>query len=191
VVNRYIEAIGEKCISLDNVLGAYLATKHLIDLGHTQIAYAAGALFKADGFNRLLGHKKALEEANFYFDEESVAEGNFQAFSGEKCVDELFSRNVSFSAIACANDEMASGAINSLRKHGKRVPEDISVIGFDNVDFASYLTPKLTTVNYPVREIGAMASRWILNQAYGDGKLTMEHILSPKLIIRGTTRKFE
>ena len=191
VVNRYIEAIGEKCISLDNVLGAYLATKHLIDLGHTQIAYAAGALFKADGFNRLLGHKKALEEANFYFDEESVAEGNFQAFSGEKCVDELFRRNVSFSAIACANDEMASGAINSLRKHGKRVPEDISVIGFDNVDFASYLTPKLTTVNYPVREIGAMASRWILNQAYGDGKLTMEHILSPKLIIRGTTRKFE
>ena len=169
VVNRYIEAIGEKCISLDNVLGAYLATKHLIDLGHTQIAYAAGALFKADGFNRLLG----------------------QAFSGEKCVDELFRRNVSFSAIACANDEMASGAINSLRKHGKRVPEDISVIGFDNVDFASYLTPKLTTVNYPVREIGAMASRWILNQAYGDGKLTMEHILSPKLIIRGTTRKFE
>ena len=65
VVNRYIEAIGEKCISLDNVLGAYLATKHLIDLGHTQIAYAAGALFKADGFNRLLGHKKALEESNF------------------------------------------------------------------------------------------------------------------------------
>lgn len=120
-----------------------------------------------------------------------MAEGNFQAFSGEKCVDELFSRNVNFSAIACANDEMASGAINSLRKHGKRVPEDISVIGFDNVDFASYLTPKLTTVNYPVREIGAMASRWILNQAYGDGKLTMEHILSPKLIIRGTTRKFE
>lgn len=189
VVNRYIEAIGEKCISLDNVLGGYLATKHLIDLGHTHIAYAAGALFKADGINRLIGHKKALKEAGYLFHEDAVSEGNFQAFSGEKCIDELLARNVSFSAIACANDEMASGAINSLRKHGKRVPEDISVIGFDNVDFASYLTPKLTTVNYPVREIGAMAARWILNQAYGDKKMTMEHILSPKLIVRGTTSR--
>lgn len=191
VVNRYIKEIGEKCISLDNVLGAYLATQHLISLGHTQIAYAAGALFKADGINRLIGHKKALQEANMPFSEETVSEGNFQAFSGEKCVEELMERCVEFTAIACANDEMASGAINALRKHGKRVPEDVSVIGFDNIDFASYLTPKLTTVNYPIRDIGAMAAKWILNQAYGDGKMTMEHILSPRIIVRGTTMKIK
>jgi len=190
VVNRYIEAIGEKCISLDNILGGYIATRHLLSLGHTQIAYAAGALFKADGINRLNGHKKALLEARLSYDEAMVTEGNFQAFSGEKCVDELLSRNVTFTAIACANDEMASGAINALQKHNLRVPEDISVIGFDNVDFASYLTPKLTTVNYPARDIGAMAARWILNQAYGDKKMTMTHILSPRLIIRGTTKSY-
>ncbi len=187
IVNRYIEAIGEKCISLDNVLGGYLATKHLIDCGHIEIAYAAGALFKADGVNRLTGHKKALEEAGIYYDENTMAEGNFQAYSGENCVETLLQRGVHFTAIACANDEMASGAINALRKHGKRVPEDVSVIGFDNVDFASYLTPKLTTVNYPVRDIGAMAARWILNQAYGNNKVSMKHILKPHVIVRGTT----
>ena len=84
---------------------------------------------------------------------------------------------------------MTSGAINALRKHKMRVPEDISVIGFDNVDYASYLTPKLTTINYPVRDIGTMAARWILNQAYGDAKMTMEHVLSPRLIVRGTTAR--
>jgi LacI family transcriptional regulator len=191
VVNRYIEEIGEKCISLDNVLGGYLATEHLISLGHVDIAYAAGALFKADGINRLRGHKKALQEADMPFNEETVVEGNFQAFSGEKCVDELMERGVKFTAIACANDEMASGAINALRTHGKRVPEDVSVIGFDNIDFASYLTPKLTTVNYPIRDVGAMAAKWILNQAYGDRKMTMEHILSPRIIVRGTTMKIK
>ncbi len=117
------------------------------------------------------------------------AEGNVQAVSGEECVDELMARKVHFTAIACANDEMASGAINALRKHGKRVPEDVSVIGFDNVDFASYLTPKLTTIDYPIREIGAMAAQWILNHAYGDGKMSIEHILAPQVIVRGTTAK--
>ena len=189
IVNRYIEDIGEKCISLDNVLGGYLATHHLIQLGHKDIAYAAGALFKADGINRLTGHKKALQENGLSFQDSMMAEGNFQAFSGEECVDELMARKVHFTAIACANDEMASGAVNALRKHGKRVPEDVSVIGFDNVDFASYLTPKLTTIDYPIREIGAMAAQWILNHAYGDGKMSIEHILAPQVIVRGTTAK--
>ncbi|MEW9799270.1 LacI family DNA-binding transcriptional regulator [Alteromonas sp. CYL-A6] len=188
IVNRYIEEIGEQCVSLDNETGGYVATRHLIELGHTDIAYIAGALFKADGKNRLEGHKRALAEAGIAYDERMMVEGNFQAQSGEDGINALYGRGVHFTAVACANDEMASGAINALRNNGKQVPEDVSVIGFDNIDFASYLTPKLTTVNYPVREIGATAARWIIDQAYGDHKMHMKHIFTPELIVRGTTR---
>ncbi|MCU7553396.1 LacI family transcriptional regulator [Alteromonas sp. ASW11-19] len=188
VVNRYIEAIGDRCISLDNVTGGYIATKHLLDLGHRDIGYLSGALFKADGINRLEGHKRALAEAGINYNPNLTYEGNFQAHSGEAGIEALEASGCHYTAVACANDEMASGAINALRSHGKRVPEDVSVIGFDNIDFASYLTPKLTTVDYPVREIGAMAANWILDQVYGNHKVVLEHILTPKLIERGTTR---
>lgn len=188
IVNRYIDAIGERCISLDNRLGGYVATRHLIEQGHTEIAYAAGALFKADGQNRLEGHQQALKEAGIPFDPALMVEGNFQAASGEACIHTLFERQARFTAVACGNDEMATGAINALREHGFNVPADISVVGFDNIDYASYLTPKLTTVNYPVREIGKMAAHWILNQAYGDQQAVLRHIVEPSLMVRGTTQ---
>ncbi|QJR80648.1 LacI family DNA-binding transcriptional regulator [Alteromonas pelagimontana] len=188
IVNRYIEDIGDNCISLDNVKGGYMATRHLIEQGHKDIAYLSGSLFKADGVNRLIGHKQALAEAGIEYNPELMVEGDFQAKSGEAGVYELFDAKQHFTAVACANDEMASGAINALRARGKQVPEDVSVIGFDNIDFSSYLTPALTTINYPVRDIGAMAARWILNHAYGDHKMTLTHILEPELLVRGTTR---
>lgn len=187
IVNRYIAEIGENCISLDNEKGAYIATRHLIDIGHKEIAYISGSLFKADGKNRLAGHIRALEEAGIAYDSNMMHEGNFQAKSGDAGIKALHNSGQHFSAVACANDEMASGAINALRELGKKVPEDVSVIGFDNVDFASYLSPGLTTIEYPVQEIGNMAARWILNRAYGDHKMELKHILEPRLILRGTT----
>ncbi|NMH60880.1 LacI family DNA-binding transcriptional regulator [Alteromonas ponticola] len=189
IVNRYIKEIEENCISLDNELGGYLATRHLIDLGHSQIAYLSGSLFKADGVNRLAGHKRALSEAGLRFDEALMFEGDFQAQSGDAGIKALAKQERQYSAVVCANDEMASGAINALREQNKCVPEDVSVIGFDNVDFASYLTPGLTTIDYPMREIGEMAARWILNRAYGDHKMSLTHVLEPKLVLRGTTKQ--
>ncbi len=191
IVNRYIEEIGDKCISLDNEMGGYLATQHLINQGHKDIAYLSGSLFKADAVNRLEGHKRALADAGIEYNPELMVEGNFQAKSGEAGIHTLMDNKQTFTAVACANDEMASGAINALRSFGLQVPEQISVIGFDNIDFASYLTPKLTTIDYPVRDIGTMAARWILNHAYGDHKMILTHILEPKLIQRGTTRKID
>jgi LacI family transcriptional regulator len=187
IVNRYIDEIGENCISLDNIKGGYLATRHLLDIGHTEIAYLSGALFKADGKNRLEGHKKALAEAGISFDETLTYEGDFQGKSGENGIRTLLKADKQFTAVACANDEMASGAINALRQAGRRVPEDVSVIGFDNIEFAGYLSPGLTTIDYPAREIGAMAARWILNRAYGDHSMELTHFLQPRLILRGTT----
>ncbi|WP_137165574.1 LacI family DNA-binding transcriptional regulator [Salinimonas lutimaris] len=190
IVNRYIEAIGDRCISLNNEMGGYLATRHLLDAGHRDIAYLSGAMFKADAQTRLEGHKRALAEFGIPYTDALFSEGTFQAESGERCMQAIIDRQVPFTAVACGNDEMASGAINTLRINGWRVPEDISVIGFDNIDFASYLTPKLTTVDYPVRHIGEIAANWLLNQVYGDGRQSLPHILSPSVIVRGTTRNY-
>ncbi|GGF62022.1 LacI family DNA-binding transcriptional regulator [Alteromonas lipolytica] len=187
VVNRFIEAIGEHCISLDNIKGGYLATRHLLEIGHTKIAYVAGSLFKDDGKNRLLGHQQALAEWGIGYDENLTFEGNFQARSGTEGIRTLVEQGASFTAVACANDEMASGAMIALRELGRRVPEDVSVIGFDNVDFASYLSPGLTTIDYPVQKIGRMAAHWVLEQVYGHVRHDFEHILAPRLILRGTT----
>ncbi|MCC2616602.1 LacI family transcriptional regulator [Aestuariibacter halophilus] len=184
VVNRYIEEIGDYCISLDNVQGGYLATKTLLDAGHKDIAYIAGSLFKADARERLTGHKQALEEAGIMFNPALFYEGDFQAHSGFEGMMSLVGHLDAFTAVACANDEMASGAIEALRQEGIDVPQNCSVIGFDNIEFSSYLTPKLTTVNYPMREIGQMAARWILARAYGKETLELEHVLPPHIIER-------
>ncbi|WP_438864706.1 LacI family DNA-binding transcriptional regulator [Neptunicella sp.] len=184
VVNRYIESISENCISMDNRLGGYLATQELIKHGHRSIAYIAGSLWKADARERLEGHKKALQEANIPYDDSLMYEGDFQGHAGEEGIRALFKQGKPFTAVACANDEMASGAINAIREENLNIPEDISVVGFDNVEYSNYLTPKLTTIHYPMDDIGKMAASWILNKVYDRRAMELTHIVQPKLIVR-------
>lgn len=190
IVNRNIPDIASRCICLDNILGGYIATKHLIDLGHTDIAYITGSMFKADAQDRLLGHKKALEEANLPFNESLYFEGNFRVKTGMSGAKYLLEQGVSFTAIVCGNDEMASGALNTLAKHNKRVPEDVSLVGFDNIEFSEYLTPALTTVDYPMSGIGQMAATQILQQAY-DAQTGHEinRSFEPELVVRDSTQR--
>lgn len=189
VVNRQIPAISDRCICLDNILGGYLATKHLLDLGHTQIAYLTGSMFKADAKDRLEGHKKALEEAGIAFDEALYVEGDFRVKTGMSGTQELLEKNTPFTAIVCGNDEMAAGALNTLSKHHKRVPNDISLVGFDNIEFSEYLTPPLTTVDYPMRGIGKMAALKILKQVYShNSEQELIQSFSPEIVIRESTQ---
>lgn len=184
IVNRYIREIGDKCIALDNKLGGLLATQHLIDLGHQSIAYIAGSLWKADGRDRLNGHIRALQRADLEYDPRLVYEGDFQAHAGVEGVEYLLEQKVPFTAIACANDEMASGAIETLRSHNLLVPESVSVVGFDDVEFSRYLFPKLTTIEYPTKAMGELAARLILARVYQKQDIEMEHVIEPKLIQR-------
>ncbi|MDN4501030.1 LacI family DNA-binding transcriptional regulator [Alteromonadaceae bacterium BrNp21-10] len=188
LVNRYIEEIGDNCISLDNRTGGYLATKELIGAGHRDIAYIAGELWKADAKERLEGHLLALSEANIEADQRLVYEGDFQVHAGVEGIEYLLETKVPFTAVACGNDEMASGAIGCLRDHGFDIPKDYSVVGFDNVEFSNYLTPKLTTIEYPMREIGIMAAKWILNRAYENNRMELQHVIQPRLIVRDSVR---
>lgn len=189
LINRDVDGLENNCITLDNEQGGYEATRHLLELGHREIAYISGPLTWGDASDRLVGHKKALTEYKVEFDPNLMVEGNFMVPSGYRAMQEIFERNVTFSAVVCANDEMAVGAMEVIREHGLSIPENLSVIGFDNVRWAPFLSPKLTSVNYPIREMGAMASRWIQKHVYDDNSVDIQTFFEPELVIRESTAR--
>ena len=188
ILNRFIPEIKDRCIGVDNEYGGYIAAKHIVDLGHRNIAYIAGPKWKRDSSDRLKGHKRALEEAGIEFDEQLIYEGSFLSEAGRDGLQYFVSTNKPFSAIICANDEMASGAIQEARSHNFNVPENLSIMGFDNISFTDYMYPKLCTVDNPVNEIGKMAAQWVLNSTY-NAKHTIKHLYKPTLIIRDSAKK--
>lgn len=186
LTNRVVSGLEDKCITLNNELGGYLATRHLLEIGHEDIAYISGPLTWGDAKARLAGHKRALEEAGMTFDRRLMIEGNYMLPSGYQAMLRLLDGDEHFTAVICANDEMAVGAMDALRERGLSVPDDISLVGFDNVRWAPFLSPKLTTVNYPIGEMGQMASRWVLKHVYKDNGVDIQSAFDPQLVVRGS-----
>ena len=188
VINRYIKGLDEQCIYLDNRIGGYLAAKALIAKGHKSIAYISGPSWKEDSKNRLFGHKAALEESGLSFDDDLLYIGNFLHESGSLGLTELMQRDKPFTALACSNDEMASGAMAAARRLDLNLPNDLSIIGFDNISYAGYLHPTLTTINYPVLQMAKMAVDLVLKSVYEHKKLNITHLFSPKLVERNSVQ---
>lgn len=189
LINRKVDGITDRCISLDNEYGGYLATKHLLELGHTDIAYVAGPDWKIDSYDRFLGHKKALQERSIAFNEALYYQGDFNESSGYESFNKLKDRGVNFTAMACGNDEMASGAMKAARENGLILPEDLSIIGFDNNMFASYLYPELTTIDNSAYQMGKMATNIILKDVYKQKNLNISKVINifePKLVSRNS-----
>jgi LacI family transcriptional regulator len=191
IMSRYVEGLAENCIYLDNELGGYLATKEIIKQGHTDIAYIAGQQFKADARDRLLGHKRALAEHDFEFNEKLLHMGDFKETGGIDGVNQFIEAKEHFTAIVCANDEIASGAMTCAREHGLQLPDDLSIIGFDNVIFARFIYPKLTTIDNPIREMGKMAAKLVLKNVYQQKKLSITYAFKPTLIARDSIKKIK
>lgn len=190
-INRYIDAIKERCVYLENEQGGFMATDHILSLGHKDIAYISGPLFKLDVRDRLKGHKRALKQYNIDFDDTLYFESDFKEAGGSEAMEHLLSLNKPITAVVCANDQMASGAISVCLEHGLRVPEDISFIGYDNIPFPQYISPKLTTVSNPIHEMGKMAARWVLQHVYNDTEILVESSFSPELFIRTSTKAID
>ncbi|MGH8223844.1 MAG: substrate-binding domain-containing protein, partial [Woeseiaceae bacterium] len=172
------------CISIDNQRGGYLATKHVLELGHRKVAYIAGPLWKLDVKERLDGHKRALAEFGLDFAGQLMFEGDFQESSGSEGMRYLLQAGQPFSAVVCANDGMAAGAMKVARESGLKLPDDLSIVGFDNVIIARYLYPQLSTIDYPINEMGRMAARWVFKHVYGNESLDIQHVFEPGLIAR-------
>ncbi len=183
LINHQIEAIADCCFILDNEQGGYLATQSVIKLGHTKIAYISGPEFKEDAMMRLKGHKRALSEAGIAFDETLHYRGNYNEDGGKAGFDNLSDHR--FTALVCANDEMATGAMYSARKHGLQLPGDLSIVGFDDQVFARYTYPTLTTVNNPIAAMGSMAATWVLKEVYNiNTSAEIVNLFTPKIVFR-------
>lgn len=188
VIGRDIPGMENECISLDNEYGSYLATKCLIELGHRDLAYIAGPLWKSDGQQRLAGFRRALREYELDFQERLLAEGDYEESSGRQAMKRLLQQDIPFTGLACANDEMAAGAIAIAREKGMAIPDDLSVIGFDNVFFTRYMHPQLSSVDYPIDIMGRMAARCVLRNVYGLKELSIKNRFDPVLVRRASTR---
>jgi LacI family transcriptional regulator len=188
-MSRLIEGVKGNCISLDNELGGYLATKIMINNGHRKIAYISGPQLKHDAQDRLLGHKRALKEHDIPFETELFFEGEFTETGGTNGLKSFLAHGTSFTALVCANDEMASGAMTYAREHGVSLPDQLSVIGFDNVSFSRHIYPKLTTIDNPIGEMGQMAAKLVLKNVYHKKDLTIKHFFEPTVITRDSIAK--
>ncbi|CAM3048212.1 HTH lacI-type domain-containing protein [Vibrio mytili] len=162
-VGYNIEGENIRSLRLDNSLGGYMATLHLLQLGHMNIAHIKGLDNQPDSKARFQGYKKALLEASIKPNPKLIMQGDFSAESGYQKTIELIESKIHFSAIFAANDQTAYGAIKALTDRGLRVPKDVSVVGFDDLPVSRYFTPALTTLRQPIEEIGTLCARSMLN----------------------------
>jgi LacI family transcriptional regulator len=115
-------------------------------------------------------------------------EGDFEEASGREAMKYFLQQDVPFTAVVCANDEMAAGAMDTARSQGLSIPDDISVIGYDNVEFTNYLHPRLTSIGCRINEMGIMAARCVLKNAYGERDLEIQNTFEPNLVLRESVK---
>lgn len=184
VVGRRVPALPDRCVYLDNVAGGYLATRHLIERGHRAIAHVAGLAGVADACDRHAGYRRALEEAGIGYDAALVVDGDFMEEGGQRALRSLLERERAFTAVFAANDQSAAGVLRALREADLRVPEDVSVVGFDDTLLAHYLVPSLTTVRQPLQEMGQAAAWLALTRLGSDARKEVTLRFEPVLVER-------
>lgn len=175
------------CIRVDNVTAFQHMVEYLISLGHRRIGLITGLKGNPHTIDRMKGYRKALEDAGIAFDEKLIAEGEYTIWSGVNAADKLCKQPELPTAIACMNDEMAIGTIQSLKSHGLRIPEDVSVTGFDDISYARYCDPPLTTIAQPAADMGAIAVDLLLRLIEGEPLEEQEKVLPYDFILRKST----
>lgn len=174
-------------VKLDNKGAAKAMTNHLIQLGHKHIGLIIGPRKSPLTISRLTGYKIALQEAGIPFDASMLIEGDYSMASGKKAASALLAMAQQPTAIFCFNDEMAIGAMQRIKQDGLSVPADISVAGFDNLNFASYTDPPLTTISQPSEEFGSNAIALLFEIIEGKEKRNRHLTLPFDLVVRGST----
>ena len=193
-----IDGLQAPAVRVDNVAAAEDAVAHLIAQGHRRIVHLTGPLDEYLGKARLQGYRQALEKAGLAIDEELIVPGDFSLNAGYDQTAKLLAKGVQFSAIFASSDQMAIGAASALREKGLSIPEDVSLVGFDDTLIASIFYPPLTTVYQPRREIGRAAMAMMirrLSAEAGDPLAQQDAVLdqqfSTELITRQSVAPFD
>jgi LacI family transcriptional regulator len=189
ILQGSLPGLAAPSVDVDNRAGARDAVDHLVGLGHRQIACITNAprAYTA-AQERLDGFRDALAAARLKPDEELIVEGAFDATSGVAAARVLIARGRPFTALFVASDVVAFGALRALREAGLRVPQDVSVVGFDDIPLAQHFDPPLTTVHLPARALGEAAGRAILDRLAGRPTLDRS-LLATDMVVRESTAR--
>lgn len=180
IINRCVPTIEDQCVWLDNSEGTYQATKHLIEQGHRRIAFLSCDMEVDDKFLRFNGYRRALDEAGIEFNPDFVEEVPFGEQGGALAATNFLNKGLPMTALVAFNDFFAAAAIQVFKEHGVSVPEQLSIVGFDDVLPQCYFSPKLTTIRSPIESMAINAARISL-----EGKnSTVSRAFHPLLIKR-------
>lgn len=169
---------------IDNKHGGCLATQHLINEGRQNIGLITGPMNWWEARQRELGWRKALEENGRSVDESFITNGDWTPSSGERCIRMLLEWHPEMDAVFVCNDQMALGAMKVARQMGRKIPEDLAVVGFDDIPESPYFSPALTTVQQDVAEMGRQGVKQLLNLISNKELDFQSVVLQPTLIVR-------
>lgn len=189
VVDRRLSNVEVDTVLTDNLYGGLTATKHLLELGHRRIACITGPSNLTPSAERVIGYRRALEEYGVGIDEELILRGDFRPNSGYAATAELIQQKLRPTAIFACNDMMAIGALRALSEYGLRAPEDCSLIGFDDIELASYINPPLTTIRQDKSAIAKAAVTLLLERITEPHLPARTCILPTQLIKRLSTQR--
>jgi DNA-binding LacI/PurR family transcriptional regulator len=174
-------------VGVDNYRGGYRATEHLVTLGHRRIGMVAGSFSITDrSYHRWHGYRMCLRDHGISYDKELLVQTDYSLESGRDAVKKLLALKDQPSAVFCSNDYIALGAMKGARELGLNLPSDLSIVGFDDMQTASYLVPALTTIRQPAYEIGEIATELLFQRMETPTK-PVQRMLESSLIIREST----
>jgi len=188
LMNRLSEDYSFSSVSVDNERGVGMEIAHLAGLGHRRIAYIAGPQEVSTGLGRYRGFVEAMQDCGLPLDLDLVAHAKaFSVEEGYRCSQQLLDAHVHCTAVAAGNDMLAVGCYRALEEAGLTCPDDVSVVGFNDMPFIDRLRPPLTTVRFPHYQVGTEAAQLLLERIGGGGGPVKIIYLAPELIIRGST----
>jgi len=182
----YLPGEPMRVVDIDNVDGGYRATSHLLQLGHRRIATITGPLTWKSANDRLTGYIRALRDMGSSYAEELVAEGDWSLSSGYAAMQQILGRGTRFTALFSQNDQMAIGAMRALQEAGRRIPDDVAIIGYDGIPMSEFASPPLSTMVQPMQEVGRRAARLLIETIEDPTTPPREILLRAELVCRAT-----
>ena len=186
IVDRGLEGVNADMVRIDHEYGAYLATRHLLELGHRDIATIGGPASTSVAQMRLAGFCRALREAGIEVPGERMLESDFTSTGGYAAAALLLETNPP-SAIFAGNDMIGIGVLRAAAERNIRVPSELSVIGFDDIQMSRYVSPALTTVGQSILQLGEMAAEVLLRRIASPAMATDQRIVTPSIVLREST----
>jgi LacI family transcriptional regulator len=187
LIDRHVPEVAVDTVLVDNARGGWLATRHLLELGHRRIGCIMGPEDITSSNQRLDGYRQALHEHGQSPDGDLIVAGDFQFESGYRGGQALLTLPEPPSAIFASNDLMALGAARAARELGFEIPATLSLVGFDDVQLATYANPPLTSVRQPKYEMGVLATRLLFERVVDQGQPLQSHLLDTELVVRQST----